>query len=273
MSTRVPPLYSRKMDAERAGGDLSRDRMGEGTTGATTPTGATSATSNSRRSNASSPQLDVIEAHEAERSRLAREIHDGPAQSLTNAIFRVDYIERTLEEDPQLAKAELGALGDLLKRQLDELRAFISELRPPLLDELGLDGAIRDTVEDMAAVTHFKISLTLDAAPGRLNEGQQTVILRIVQEALQNVRKHAAANHVTVATRMDGLDWVAEVVDDGLGFDLASTAGRNRRNFGLRFMRDRADLIGARFEVRSNATAGTVVRVAIPLPADGEQGG
>ncbi|HEY8871267.1 MAG TPA: sensor histidine kinase [Candidatus Limnocylindrales bacterium] len=260
--------------------DLSRDRMGDGTTGTSGVTDATSATSTASGNIATripgpstDLQLRIIEAHESERSRLAKEIHDGPAQSLTNAIFRVDYIERTLEQDPKLAKAELGALRDLLKRQLDELRAFISELRPPLLDELGLDGAIRDTVEDMAAVTGFNMSLTLDAAPGRLNEGQQTVILRIVQEALQNVRKHAAANHVTVATRMDGLDWVAEVVDDGLGFDLASTAGRNRRNFGLRFMRDRADLIGARFEVRSSSTAGTVVRVAIPLPSVGEEGG
>ena len=94
-------------------------------------------------------QTRVLEAQEAERSRLAQEIHDGPAQALSNAIFQVAHIERLIESDLPLARSELRYLRDLLRRELGDVRSFISQLRPPLLDQLGLDGAIVDTVEHM----------------------------------------------------------------------------------------------------------------------------
>jgi two-component system nitrate/nitrite sensor histidine kinase NarX len=99
-----------------------------------------------------------------------------------------------------------------------------------------------------------------------LGDAEQTVVLRIVQEALQNVRKHATATTVAVSTAIDGDDWVLEVRDDGRGFDVGAVAARGRRNFGLQFMRERAELIGARFDVRSRPDGGTVVRLAIPVP-------
>ena len=103
-------------------------------------------------------------------------------------------------------------------------------------------------------------------APGnRLNDAQQTVALRLMQEALQNVRKHAAATRATVTTRLEGDAWVLEIRDDGRGFDVGAVGARGGRNFGLQFMRERADLIGARFEVRSRPDGGTVVWLAIPL--------
>ena len=89
-------------------------------------------------------QMQIVEAREAERRRLAQEIHDGPAQALSNAIFQVEYIERVAETDPALARTELHALRDVLRRELEQLRSFISQLRPPVLDELGLDGAIQE---------------------------------------------------------------------------------------------------------------------------------
>src|SRR5512134_181034 len=91
-------------------------------------------------------QVRIVEAQEAERNRLAQEIHDGPAQALSNAIFQVEYIERVIDSDPLLARTELRYLRELLRRELGDVRAFISQLRPPLLDELGLHGAITDTV-------------------------------------------------------------------------------------------------------------------------------
>ena len=93
--------------------------------------------------------MRIVEAQEAERSRLAQEIHDGPAQALSNTIFQVEYIERVIESDPLLARTELRFLRELLRRELGDVRAFISQLRPPMLDQLGLDGAIDDTVEHM----------------------------------------------------------------------------------------------------------------------------
>lgn len=219
---------------------------------------------------ASAFQLRIMQAQEAERNRLAQEIHDGPAQALSNAIFQVEFIERVIETDPPAAKTELRYLRELLRRELGDVRAFISQLRPPLLDELGLNGAITDHAAHVAAVTGIAITTELTAPPDRIGDGQQTVVLRVAQEALQNVRKHAAAAHTVVATRLEGADWVLEVSDDGRGFDSESVAARGRRNFGLQFMRERAELIGARIDVRSRPNGGTVVRLAIPTgPATG----
>ena len=147
------------------------------------------------------------------------------------------------------------------------MRAFISQLRPPLLDQLGLDGAITDTVEYMRALTGVDITTDLAAPPEMLSDGQCTVVLRVAQESLQNVRKHASATHVAVVTRLDEDGWALEVRDDGRGFDIGAVAARGRRNFGLQFMRERAELIGARFDVRSRPDGGTVVRLAIPTGA------
>ena len=208
----------------------------------------------------------VVEAQEAERARLAREVHDGPAQALSNAIFQVDYVERVMETDPQLARAELRFLRDMLQRELGEVRAVVSQLRPPLLDEIGLNGSILDTVEHMRTLTGLPIDTTLDADANALSGDTSTVVLRVVQEALQNVHKHAAASSASVATRIEGADWVVEVTDDGRGFDPAAIAAHGRRNYGLQFMRERAELIGARLDVRSRPDGGTVVQLAIPTP-------
>jgi two-component system sensor histidine kinase DegS len=210
-------------------------------------------------------QMRIVEAQEAERARLAQEVHDGPAQALSNAIFQVEFIDRVFDTDQAMARAELRFLRDLLRRELGDVRFFIGQLRPPVLVELGLDGSIADTVANQAALSGLTIATQLEAPSGELPEATQTVILRVVQEALQNVRKHAGATNVVVATMLDGGEWVLEVRDDGRGFDTGAVAARGRRNFGLQFMRERAELVGARFEVHSRPEAGTVVRLAVPM--------
>ncbi|HZC33695.1 MAG TPA: sensor histidine kinase [Candidatus Bathyarchaeia archaeon] len=213
-------------------------------------------------------QMRIIEAQESERSRLAQEVHDGPAQVLSNAIFQVEYIERVIDTDERAARTELRFLRELLRRELGSVRTFISQLRPPVLDELGLDGAITDAVGRVMALTGLAISFNLDASPERLTPAQQTVVLRVLQEALQNVRKHGAASAVTVKTMVQDGEWVLTVRDDGRGFDVGTVAVRGRRNFGLQFMRERAELIGAQFEVQSRPDGGTLVRLAIPVGAE-----
>jgi two-component system, NarL family, sensor histidine kinase DegS len=213
-------------------------------------------------------QMRIIEAQELERSRLAQEVHDGPAQVLSNAIFQVEYIDRVIESDTRAARSELRTMRDLLRRELGSVRTFISQLRPPVLDELGLDGAIADAVGRLTAISGLAITSELEAPSDRLTSTQQTVVLRVLQEALQNVRKHGAASSATVASAIDGGDWVLTVRDDGRGFDVGAVAARGRRNFGLQFMRERAELIGAQFEVHSRPDGGTLVRLAIPVGAE-----
>jgi two-component system sensor histidine kinase DegS len=210
-------------------------------------------------------QMRIVEAQEAERSRLAQEVHDGPAQALSNAIFQVEYIERVLNEDVRMAASELQFLRQLLRRELGEVRTFISQLRPPLLEELGLEGSIMEAVESMAALTGATVVTDMRAPGDRLSPAQQTAVLRVVQEALQNMRKHAGASRTVVSTRLEPSKWILEVSDDGRGFDVSAVAARGRRNFGLQLMRERAELIGAQFEVRSRPGGGTVVGLSIPV--------
>jgi signal transduction histidine kinase len=211
--------------------------------------------------------MRIVEAQEAERSRLAQEIHDGPAQALTNAIFQAEYIERIATTDPATAAAETRTLRELLRRELANVRDFINQLRPPLLDELGLDGAIEESVERARTGSGPTITTDLTGPADELDDRQRTVVLRVTQEALQNVRKHARASLVVVSSAAVDDDWTLEIRDDGRGFDTEAVAARGRRNFGLQFMRERAELIGARFDVRSRPDGGTVVRLAIPRGA------
>jgi two-component system sensor histidine kinase DegS len=208
--------------------------------------------------------MRIVQAQEAERARLARDVHDGPAQAISNAIFQVEYIEQIVADDARLARTELRFLSELLRRELSDVRGFISQLRPPLLESLGLNAALEDTIAHLGSLIGVTVDLDLTGPVDLLDHASQTVVLRVVQEALQNVRKHASASKVSVVTLAEGDDWVVEIRDDGRGFDVTSVASRGRRNFGIQFMQERAELIGARFDVRSQPDEGTVVRLAIP---------
>jgi two-component system sensor histidine kinase DegS len=214
--------------------------------------------------------MRVVEAREAERARLAQEVHDGPAQALANAIFGVEYIEKIVDRDLPAARIELRFLRERLRRELGDVRAFISQLRPPILDEMGLEGSIRDAAATTEALTGAAVDLDLGAPVGALDDAGQVVVLRVLQEALQNVRKHAGARHVWLATRLVDGRWILEVRDDGRGFDTDTVTTPGRRTFGLQFMRERAELVRGRFEVRSRPANGTVVVLDIPV---GEGGG
>lgn len=213
------------------------------------------------------PAGRILDALETERARLAREIHDGPAQAMSNAIFHIDYAQRAIGDDPKAMVLELETLRGRLMRELGSVRGFLNQLRPPPLDAPGLDTAIGETAEQLRSGTDLAVELDLAASSEGLEDRQRTVALRVTQEALQNVRKHAQAATVVVRSQQTEAAWVIEILDDGHGFDVGSVASRRRRNFGLQFMQERAELIGARFDVRSRADGGTVVRLAIPTNA------
>ncbi len=208
-------------------------------------------------------RMRVVEAQERERVRLAQEIHEGPAQMIANAFFQVDYVERLMERDPRLARTELRYLREVMRRELADIRSFIGQLRPPALEELGLNGAIREAVSTFASSVELRTEILLEAPEEALTELQQVVVLRVLQEALQNTRKHAAARTASVSTSLADDGWTLEVRDDGRGFDVEAIASRGRRNFGLQFMRERAELVGGSVIVRSSPGAGTAVRLSI----------
>jgi len=225
---------------------------------------------------AADAQMRIVEAQEAERSRLAREVHDGPAQALANAIFQAEVVQRLLDRDERLARAELKQLREVLTRELRGVRAYLSQLRPPLLADLGLSGAIHEAADQIATALNIPVGVDLDDGIDSLPETVEIVTLRIVQEALQNARKHAEPSSIRVRMNRDADGWVLEVRDDGKGFEADDPPVGGRRHFGLQFMRERAELIGATFEVRSSQNLGTAVRMHIPpgamgMPIPGEE--
>lgn len=215
--------------------------------------------------------MALLAAHEDERSRLAEELHDGPAQALANAIFQTQLVERALREEPAAAATELASLRQLLERELDALRGYINQLRPSLSEALGLEDALRDSASAISQRAGLPIEIRLDAPGSDLHTTARTVVLRVAQEALRNIAKHAAASRAWLHTREeDGPDgdhrWVLEVGDDGRGFNYQDVAAHpNRRHFGLRFMRERADLLGSTLAIESHHAAGTIVRLTIAL--------
>ena len=209
-----------------------------------------------------------LEAHEQERSRLAEELHDGPAQALANAIFQTELVERALNQGGEAAVHELRRLRALLQRELETLRAYISQLRPPLNEPEALEEALQDAATSLTEYTGIPVDVRLEAPGASLEVTARNVVLRVAQEALRNIGKHSGASRAWLITRLaggvpDGA-WEMEVGDDGRGFDLAAPAeGQRRRHFGLRFMRERSDLLGAQLSIESGPAAGTVVRLRL----------
>jgi signal transduction histidine kinase len=221
----------------------------------------------------------ILEAQEAERARLAEEIHDGPAQALANVSFQVEIIQRMLARDPAAASAELDTMRARMDRELRKMRAFIHELRPSLDDAGGLASALTDTIERLAQETGIRAELDLEAPEELLDLDRRTAVLRVAQEAMRNVGKHAGAQHVIVATRHHPAtvgspgDWILEVRDDGTGFSVDEVLERSaRRHFGLRFMRERAQLVNGDLEILSSEAEGTTVRLRLVPGERSEQG-
>ena len=206
--------------------------------------------------------LRIVEAQEGERQRMAEEIHDGPAQVLTNAIFQVDYLDRMLEPEASAAHAELAFLRDMLSGGLDEVRALIADLKPPVLD-VGLNAAVTDAVRQLEDRHGIAVEVSLADADARLSRQARSSVLRIIQEAIQNVRKHAAASRVSIGLEGDTL----VIADNGRGFDVMRVAAAAGRNFGLQFMRERAELMGAQLHIESRQGEGT--RILLRLPEQG----
>jgi two-component system sensor histidine kinase DegS len=207
--------------------------------------------------------LRVVQAQEDERQRMAEDIHDGPAQVLTNAIFQVEYLDRMLTTEEKEAHAEIAFLRDMLREGLDEVRTFITDLRPPGTD-IALAPALADRAAQLEQRHGITVEVNVDGIDDRLGPAARASILRICQEALQNARKHAAASRVSIGLEGDTL----VIADNGRGFDLVRVASRAGQNFGLQFMRERAEVIGAQLNIESRQGEGT--RILLRLPEQGQ---
>src|SRR6476619_379336 len=205
----------------------------------------------------------VIQAQELERRRLAGDIHDGISQRLITLSYRLDAATQAAGTDPATMAAQLGMARELVDLTLQEARAAIGGLRPPVLDDLGLAGGLASLARSIPQV-HIDVNL----AETRLPEHIELALYRIAQECLQNVVKHADATTAELAFSVDSTSARLEIGDDGIGFDTFEhpLGSDEMGGYGLLSMAERAEIVGGRLNIRSRPGAGTAVTATIPLP-------
>ncbi len=218
-----------------------------------------------RRAREIASLVALEQAITAERTRIARDLHDGVAQSLAFLRMRVALWEDWLEQEPERLREEFEALKANLRRQIEELRRAIFALRPIELSQLGFAGALRRFVSEFAEQQDWDLELELSDLPPDLPYALELAAFRFVQEALNNAAKHANARHVVVALRVvdGGLQIV--VRDDGVGFDPGAQGELPGTRLGLRQMRERAAALDGRLTILSRPGQGAEVRIWLPL--------
>jgi len=202
----------------------------------------------------------VIAAQEAERRRLAGDIHDGITQRLVSLAYHLDAAADAVRDDGDVAARELARARELTDLTLLEAHAALAGLRPPVLEDLGLADALASLARSVA-----QLPVSVAADNRRLPEHMEIALYRIAQEALQNVVKHAGAGSAQVELRCDASRALLRVSDDGHGFDAARANDPASPGYGLRSMAERAELIGGRLAVTSRPGIGTTVTATVPL--------
>ncbi|HKP52321.1 MAG TPA: ATP-binding protein [Chloroflexia bacterium] len=208
----------------------------------------------------------IIQTQESERLRVSRQIHDGPAQTMTNLVLRAEICERLLDFDLVRAKAELSGLKSVVTATLQETRRFIFDLRPMILDDLGLEPTLRRYVQQFVDKHKMEVGVVINGMNGRLPGEIEVAIFRIVQEALENVAQHAHAKHAQVTLDINGETVVVTVEDDGAGFAIDETKLNDPKFKGLSTMRQRVDMFGGRLQFDSTPGRGT--RLVTTLPTE-----
>lgn len=204
----------------------------------------------------------LVNAQETERQRLSRQMHDGPAQALSNFILQTEIAMRLFDVDAAQAKEELNNLKSSAMGTFQKVRNFIFELRPMMLDDLGLVPTVRRYADAFKEQTSLDVSVTITGNERRLEPYLEVMLFRALQELLGNAARHSQATHVKVMLDM-GDDRVRVSVDDnGRGFD--PEAVQQGTSLGLKLIRERAEMLGGNFEVDSAIGRGTRISFAVP---------
>jgi two-component system, NarL family, sensor histidine kinase UhpB len=198
----------------------------------------------------------VLLAQEAERRRIAQELHDEVGQSMTAILLA---LERTADEADEPLRGELRQMQEITRGSLDEVRRLVRRLRPGVLEDLGLISALTSLTTEFATHVGLRVVRRFDTGLPVLDHQTELVLYRVAQEALTNAARHAEAGRAEVGLRHTDEAVVLTVTDDGRG------TGRAPEGAGMRGMRERALLIGATLDITSRPQAGTQVRLTVPL--------
>jgi two-component system sensor histidine kinase UhpB len=227
--------------------------------------------------------LLILQAQEEERRRLSLELHDESSQTLTALLIHAEILNQSLAALPDSAITEevraslrtgLNNLSHLTQDTLENIRTLAQQLRPGVLDDLGLHAAFRWLAEDSLQRLHLPVELRLDDVQHILEESDSsglygTTLFRITQECLTNIARHAHARHACITLEREQQHICLQVRDDGCGFDPSTS----HAGLGIPGMRERATLLGGTITIRSAPGQGTTVEVILPLPVTQAKGG
>ncbi len=204
----------------------------------------------------------IIRAQEEERRRLSRQMHDGPAQALSNFILQTDIALRLFDRDPEQARAELDNLKHAAAKTFQQVREFIFELRPMMLDDLGLVPTVKRYLDTLREQSGVDIRVNVSGGERRLASYLEVFVFRAVQELVGNAIHHGQASQVQVYLEL-GEDMVrVRVEDNGAGFD--TDALREQKGMGLALLRERVEMLGGSLKVTSTPGQGTQVSFEVP---------
>ncbi|MGE5373241.1 MAG: sensor histidine kinase [Solirubrobacterales bacterium] len=212
--------------------------------------------------------LWMIQAQEEERKKIARELHDGPAQGLASLIMRMDWIDRIWDQDREKARQEMNQLKAMARENINEVRRVIFDLRPVSLDELGLVPALRDYLGEYEAKHALAVHFQLVGQERRLESTLEVALFRLVQEALTNVKKHAGVTEATVKLETSPEMVTVIIRDEGQGFD-PEVIHKQRGHYGIIGMKERVEFFGGEIKVNSKPGHGVQVTIKLPLAQGG----
>lgn len=211
----------------------------------------------------------IVEIEGETRKKLARDLHDGPTQSVAAISMRINFARRLLDKDPQQAASELYKIENLARRTTKEIRQMLFTLRPLVLESKGLIPAVEAMAEKMAETYKQNVFVDIDKRIiPKMDIGEQGVVFNIIEEAVQNARKHAKAEHIWVRFMPIAVDLaMLEIEDDGVGFDVnaVNDAYESRGSLGMINLRERADLVNGVLHISSEESKGTKIQLVIPL--------
>lgn len=213
----------------------------------------------------------IIGAQEEERKRVARDLHDEVAQALTGLGMGLARAQELVPQDPPLAKEELDALRAMVRAMMEEVRRMIVELRPSLLDDLGLEAAVTWYAETRLAEAGTRVTCQIKGLQTRLPPQVETALFRVVQEAVNNIAKHAHAKEAQIFLERSDARVVGRIEDNGVGFETAQVLGAKGRGnaVGLAGMEERITLLGGSLRIASHPGAGTRIAFEIPVSLEG----
>lgn len=217
----------------------------------------------------------MTEMQEEARKKLARDLHDGPTQTIAAIAMRTNFARRELDRDLQGAQEELRKVEEMARQTTKEIRHMLFTLRPLILESRGLAVALHQFAQKVHDTHGQQIWVEADPGDGeRLSGEQQGILFYIVEEAVTNAWKHAAAENVWVRLFEEDDRLTLEVEDDGVGFNVGAVDAHyeQRGSLGMVTMRERAELLEADFKIRSEESQGTLIRVAVAPEGETDEG-